>query len=181
MTRVKEPSKYGVIVYQEKSGQIDRFLEKPQEYVGNKINAGLYLFSANILKRMPVARFDRRSHSRILDGRRAAEGLSRRSATPHSWLSCIVGKRCTIGPWVHMENVCEVVEKVVDDQRYHRMSLSMTSSTSTARTSCHTRASRRTCLSPTLLCELLIFIRSVITSIALDGLHHQKNKHFMRS
>ena len=60
MTRVEEPSKYGVIVYQEKSGQIDRFVEKPQEYVGNKINAGLYLFSANILKWIPVARFDRR-------------------------------------------------------------------------------------------------------------------------
>jgi mannose-1-phosphate guanylyltransferase len=46
VTEVKEPSKYGVVVYNEESGQIERFVEKPQVYVGNKINAGLYLFNS---------------------------------------------------------------------------------------------------------------------------------------
>ena len=40
VTEVKEPSKYGVVVYDEGTGVIDRFVEKPQVFVGNKINAG---------------------------------------------------------------------------------------------------------------------------------------------
>ena len=40
VTRVEEPSKYGVVVYKPENGQIERFVEKPQEYVSNKINAG---------------------------------------------------------------------------------------------------------------------------------------------
>ena len=53
VTKVEEPSKYGVVVYSVETGQIDRFVEKPQEFVGNKINAGLYIFSTSILKRIP--------------------------------------------------------------------------------------------------------------------------------
>lgn len=53
VTKVEEPSKYGVVVFDE-SGKIDRFVEKPQEYVGNKINAGLYLFNPSIFKRIKL-------------------------------------------------------------------------------------------------------------------------------
>lgn len=54
VTQVTEPSKYGVVVYDENSGRISRFVEKPQQYVGNKINAGLYIFNPSILKRIPL-------------------------------------------------------------------------------------------------------------------------------
>ncbi|CAI5446975.1 unnamed protein product [Caenorhabditis angaria] len=54
VTKVEEPSKYGVVVFDEKSGEIDEFVEKPQEYVGNKINAGLYIFDSAILDRIPL-------------------------------------------------------------------------------------------------------------------------------
>lgn len=54
MTKVEEPSKYGVVVYEKVTGVIDRFVEKPREYVSNKINAGLYIFSSAILKRIEV-------------------------------------------------------------------------------------------------------------------------------
>ena len=54
MTRVDEPSKYGVVVYQPENGCIDRFVEKPQEFVSNKINAGMYIFNPSILKRIPL-------------------------------------------------------------------------------------------------------------------------------
>jgi mannose-1-phosphate guanylyltransferase len=54
VTRVDEPSKYGVVVYDEKTGKIEKFVEKPQEYVGNKINAGMYIFSLSILDRIEV-------------------------------------------------------------------------------------------------------------------------------
>jgi mannose-1-phosphate guanylyltransferase len=54
VTKVTEPSKYGVVVYNESSGKISRFVEKPKEYVGNKINAGMYIFNKSILNRIPL-------------------------------------------------------------------------------------------------------------------------------
>uniref|UniRef100_A0A915IPV8 mannose-1-phosphate guanylyltransferase n=1 Tax=Romanomermis culicivorax TaxID=13658 RepID=A0A915IPV8_ROMCU len=53
VTKVEEPSKYGVVVFDERN-RIEKFVEKPQEYVGNKINAGLYIFNASILERIPL-------------------------------------------------------------------------------------------------------------------------------
>ena len=55
VTKVEEPSKYGVVVYEPKTGRIDKFVEKPQVYVSNKINAGLYIFSPKILERIDVS------------------------------------------------------------------------------------------------------------------------------
>jgi mannose-1-phosphate guanylyltransferase len=55
VTRVEEPSKYGVVVYDNKSGKIDKFVEKPSEFVSNKINAGLYIFETSILNRIKVS------------------------------------------------------------------------------------------------------------------------------
>jgi mannose-1-phosphate guanylyltransferase len=51
VTKVEEPSKYGVVVAQE-DGKILRFVEKPQVFVGNKINAGIYIFNPSILSRI---------------------------------------------------------------------------------------------------------------------------------
>jgi len=51
VTKVDEPSKYGVVVSGE-NGKIERFVEKPQVYVGNKINAGIYIFNPQILNRI---------------------------------------------------------------------------------------------------------------------------------
>jgi len=54
VTKVEEPSKYGVVVYNQTTGKIDKFVEKPQEFVSNKINAGLYIFKPSILDRIEV-------------------------------------------------------------------------------------------------------------------------------
>lgn len=54
VTKVDEPSKYGVVIYHPETGQITNFVEKPQEFVSNKINAGLYIFSTGILDRITV-------------------------------------------------------------------------------------------------------------------------------
>ncbi|KAI0238766.1 Mannose-1-phosphate guanyltransferase beta [Lamellibrachia satsuma] len=54
VTKVEEPSKYGVVVYGADTGRIDSFVEKPQEYVSNKINAGMYIFSSGILNRIQL-------------------------------------------------------------------------------------------------------------------------------
>lgn len=53
VTRVEEPSKYGVVIYDE-TGKVERFVEKPQEFVSNKINAGLYIFSPSVLDRIQL-------------------------------------------------------------------------------------------------------------------------------
>lgn len=55
VTKVEEPSKYGVVVYNSTDGKIERFVEKPPVFVSNKINAGLYMFSAGILDRIKVS------------------------------------------------------------------------------------------------------------------------------
>jgi mannose-1-phosphate guanylyltransferase len=54
VTKVEEPSKYGVVVYDQESGRIKKFVEKPKEFVSNKINAGLYIFQPKILNRIEV-------------------------------------------------------------------------------------------------------------------------------
>ncbi|CAD5219644.1 unnamed protein product [Bursaphelenchus okinawaensis] len=53
VTKVDEPSKYGVVVFDEASGGIERFVEKPKEYVGNKINAGMYIIDPSVLDMIP--------------------------------------------------------------------------------------------------------------------------------
>lgn len=54
VTKVEEPSKYGVVVYEGETGRIHRFVEKPQVFVSNKINAGMYIFSPRMLTRIQV-------------------------------------------------------------------------------------------------------------------------------
>jgi mannose-1-phosphate guanylyltransferase len=53
VTKVEEPSKYGVIVHKPNhASRIDRFVEKPVEFVGNRINAGIYMLNTSVLSRI---------------------------------------------------------------------------------------------------------------------------------
>lgn len=54
VTKVEEPSKYGVVMYDEETGRIDSFIEKPQEFVSNKINAGMYILNPSVLERIKL-------------------------------------------------------------------------------------------------------------------------------
>ncbi|CAG8489109.1 3400_t:CDS:2 [Paraglomus brasilianum] len=54
VTKVDEPSKYGVIVNHPNTTRIQRFVEKPTDFVSNKINAGIYIFNPNILDRIEL-------------------------------------------------------------------------------------------------------------------------------
>eukprot|EP00064_Thunnus_orientalis_P018429 superscaffoldBa00004245_g18528 len=49
VTRVEEPSKYGVVVFETESGRIHRFV-----FVSNKINAGMYIFNPSMLSRIQL-------------------------------------------------------------------------------------------------------------------------------
>ncbi len=55
VTKVDEPSKYGVIVHKPgHDSRIDRFVEKPIEFVGNRINAGIYILNPSVLSRIEL-------------------------------------------------------------------------------------------------------------------------------
>ncbi|KAI4354560.1 hypothetical protein L6164_003410 [Bauhinia variegata] len=54
VTKVDEPSKYGVVVMQENSGKVEKFVEKPKMFVSNKINAGIYLLNPSVLDRIKL-------------------------------------------------------------------------------------------------------------------------------
>lgn len=49
-----EPSKYDVVVMEESTGQVERFVEKPKLFVGNKINAGIYLLNPSVIDRIEL-------------------------------------------------------------------------------------------------------------------------------
>jgi mannose-1-phosphate guanylyltransferase len=51
VTRVDDPSKYGVVV-SNANGRIERFVEKPTVFISDKINAGLYVLNKSILDRI---------------------------------------------------------------------------------------------------------------------------------
>ncbi|RHX99602.1 hypothetical protein DYB25_008083 [Aphanomyces astaci] len=55
ITKVEEPSEYGVVVTDpEGSGRVDRFIEKPKEFVGNHVNAGIYILNRDVLDRIEL-------------------------------------------------------------------------------------------------------------------------------
>jgi len=53
LTKVEDPSKYGVVVT-EADGKVKSFVEKPKEYISNRINAGIYILSGAILARIDL-------------------------------------------------------------------------------------------------------------------------------
>jgi mannose-1-phosphate guanylyltransferase len=56
VTKVDDPSKYGVVVNEMNSSKIERFVEKPTEFISNKINAGMYILNPSVLERIEVKR-----------------------------------------------------------------------------------------------------------------------------
>ena len=79
VTEVEDPTKYGVVVADD-NNKIDKFVEKPQVFISNKINAGLYLFNTSIIDRIenrptsiereifPVMAADQKIYQMILPG-----------------------------------------------------------------------------------------------------------------
>ncbi|GAA5814386.1 mannose-1-phosphate guanyltransferase [Mucor flavus] len=54
VTKVDDPSKYGVVVNRPGCTKIERFVEKPKEFISNKINAGMYILSPSVLDRIEL-------------------------------------------------------------------------------------------------------------------------------
>ncbi|KAI8813433.1 mannose-1-phosphate guanyltransferase Mpg1 [Cladochytrium replicatum] len=80
VTRVEDPSKFGVVLNKPGSSAIQRFVEKPKEFVGDCVNAGIYIFNTTVLDRIelrpmsietevfPGMARDGQLHSLVLEG-----------------------------------------------------------------------------------------------------------------
>jgi mannose-1-phosphate guanylyltransferase len=53
VTKVDDPTRYGVVVMDDE-GRVERFVEKPKTFVGDKINAGLYILNPSVLSRIEL-------------------------------------------------------------------------------------------------------------------------------
>lgn len=52
LATVQDPSRFGVVVTNEQH-RIEKFVEKPKEFISNKINAGIYLLDLKVIDRIP--------------------------------------------------------------------------------------------------------------------------------
>ncbi|CAB1315631.1 unnamed protein product [Coregonus sp. 'balchen'] len=107
VTKVEEPSKYGVVMYEVENGRIHRFVEKPQVFVSNKINAGMYIFSPTMLQRIELQGFwmDIGQPKDFLTGmcmylQSVRQHTPDRLRTGPGFLGnvLVIGENCTIGP-----------------------------------------------------------------------------------
>lgn len=54
VAKVENPSRFGIVVHEEKGGKVSQFVEKPKKFVGNFINAGLTIFDTSVIDRIPL-------------------------------------------------------------------------------------------------------------------------------
>jgi len=100
VTKVEDPTKYGVVVFQDDEvKQVQRFVEKPREFVGDKINAGVYVLSPSILKRIkPV----KTSIEREIFPAMAAENQLHAFVLPGFWMDVGQPKDYIAGTQVYL-------------------------------------------------------------------------------
>ena len=132
VTKVEEPSKYGVVVHKPSHpSRIDRFVEKPVEFVGNRINAGIYILNPSVLNRIelrptsieqetfPAICKDGQLHSFDLEGFWMDVGQPKDFLSGTClYLSSLTKKNSKLlqpvnTPWVHQGNViCHPTAKI---------------------------------------------------------------------
>ena len=101
VTRVEEPSKYGVVLSDE-SGRIEQFVEKPQTFVGNKINAGIYVFNREVLDRIELRPT---SIEKEIFPKIAADGKLYSSVLPGYWMDIGQPKDYLTGMCLHLDSL----------------------------------------------------------------------------
>jgi len=104
VTKVEEPSKYGVVLANEE-GKIEKFVEKPQQYVGNKINAGIYIFNPSILNRIEVKPT---SIEKEIFPKMAEEGQLYSMVLPGFWMDIGQPKDFLAGTNLYLAHIAEL-------------------------------------------------------------------------
>lgn len=109
VTKVEDPSKYGVVVeVPDSGGQIDRFVEKPKTFVGDKINAGIYIFNKDVIKRIPVG--VKTSIERKVFPAMAKEGKLFRMVLQGYWMDIGQPADYLTGQVLHLNHIKEAEE-----------------------------------------------------------------------
>lgn len=54
VTEVEDPSRFGIVVHDEDTMKVSQFVEKPKDYLGSFINAGMYIFDMNVLNQIEL-------------------------------------------------------------------------------------------------------------------------------
>ncbi|EQC34519.1 mannose-1-phosphate guanylyltransferase [Saprolegnia diclina VS20] len=104
LTQVDEPSNYGVVLTDlDGSGRVDRFIEKPREFVGNIINAGIYIFEREILDRIQLRPTSMETE---IFPQMAAEGNLFSMRLPGYWTDVGQPKDFLTGMCKHLEHLC---------------------------------------------------------------------------
>lgn len=49
---VEDPAKHGVVVSND-SGLVSEYVDKPDEFISNKVNAGIYCFNTSVIDKVP--------------------------------------------------------------------------------------------------------------------------------
>ncbi|THG13902.1 hypothetical protein TEA_016057 [Camellia sinensis var. sinensis] len=111
VTKVDEPSKYGVVIIEETTGKVEKFMETPKIFVGNKINAGIYLLSPSVLNRIELrpTSIEKEPKDYITGLRLYLDSLQKKSSSKLAVgshivgnvlvdESAVIGNGCLIGP-----------------------------------------------------------------------------------
>jgi mannose-1-phosphate guanylyltransferase len=101
VTQVEDPSKYGVVVADE-TNRIERFVEKPKEFISNKINAGLYLFNTSIIDRIEARPT---SIEREIFPKMSEEGQIFQMVLPGYWMDIGQPKDYLAGQRMHLDTI----------------------------------------------------------------------------
>lgn len=101
VTQVEDPSKYGVVVADE-GNRIERFVEKPKDFISNKINAGLYLFNTSIIDRIEARPT---SIEREIFPKMAEEGQIFQMVLPGYWMDIGQPKDYLAGQRMHLDTI----------------------------------------------------------------------------
>ena len=127
VTQVNDPSKYGVVLFDndnespDAKGRIQRFVEKPQrlflfmiwlqiDFVGDKINAGIYLFKPSILKRIELRPT---SIEREIFPAVAADGQLHAFVLPGYWMDIGQPKDYLSGSVLHLNSLAKKSPEVL--------------------------------------------------------------------
>lgn len=101
VTKVEEPSRYGVVVHED-DGKIVRFIEKPKQYAGNTVNTGVYLFNPSIVDRIEPKPT---SLEKEIFPRMAQEGQLFCMTLPGRWMNIETPKDYLLAVKVFLENL----------------------------------------------------------------------------
>ncbi|KAG5504327.1 hypothetical protein JKF63_04772 [Porcisia hertigi] len=123
VSQVEHWEKYGVVVYSPDNNQIERFAEKPKEFVGDQINAGIYIFNKSVLSRIPSRKT---SIEREIFPAMAAEGQLYAFPLEGFWMDVgqpkdyIAGMTKFIPPLANHESETDQVHTQADEQQRGR-------------------------------------------------------------